>query len=147
MNFITIALLAFVVLEFLNVIILYFAPESDKGNGLGVFKAFEKSKEIPEVHRLVKYLVNWVAGTKLIFIALLLVIVFRADDTTQYISVFALVLSILSFFWRLFPLIKTMDKDKQIQPAGYSKTLGWMIVGMVLVFVLVLILTYLNITL
>jgi len=42
-------------------------------NSIGVFNAWEKSKADPEMHNFVKYLTNWVAGTKLIFIALLLV--------------------------------------------------------------------------
>lgn len=46
---------------------LYFTPGTHRGNGLGVFNAYEKSKSDSEVHSLVKYLINWVAGTKLIF--------------------------------------------------------------------------------
>lgn len=139
---ITIAILAFLVLETLNVIILYFTPTSKKGNGLGVFNAYEKSKEIPEVHALVKYLINWVAGTKLIFIALLIVIIIKADESTQMLSVTALILSILSFYWRLYPSIKKMDKEGQLNPKGYSKTLGIMIFGFVTVFVTVLLISY-----
>lgn len=58
MNLTAIAISAFIFLEVLNVIILYFAPQSKKGNGIGVFKAFEKSKEVPEGHALIRYLVN-----------------------------------------------------------------------------------------
>jgi len=61
-----------------------------------------------------KYLVNWVAGTKLIFISLLVVILIVADDRTLVFAGIALVISIASFFWRLFPLIRTMDQNGQI---------------------------------
>jgi len=63
-----------------------------------VFKAWEKSKADPEIHDLVKYLVNWVAGTKLIFISLLIVILIVADDRTVVFARIALVISITSFF-------------------------------------------------
>lgn len=138
MRILTLAIIAFIILELLNVIILYFSPTSTKGNGLGVFNAFEKSKETPEVHALVKYLINWIAGTKLIFIALLIVIVIFADDKTQNLSVIALILSIGSFFWRLYPSIIKMDKRGEITPKGYAKTLGLMIFSFIVVFIVVL---------
>ena len=126
-------------LELTNVAALYFSPGTKYSNGIGVFNAWEKSKLDPEVHRLVKYLVYWVAGTKLIFIALLIVILFTADVTTQWFASLAMVLSIASFFWKLFPLIRTMDQDDQISPKKYSKTLGVMIVVFMGMFVLALI--------
>jgi len=46
------------ILETLNVLMLYFAPDTRRGNGLGVFNAYEKSKADAEVHALVKYLIN-----------------------------------------------------------------------------------------
>ncbi len=134
MTLITWAIIAFVTLEFLNIIILYFAPTSRKGNGVGFFNAYEKSKEIPEVHALIKYLVNWVAGTKLIFIALLLIIILKGDEEIQLLTAFALIITILSFFWRLYPSIKKMDQKGNITPKGYSKTLGIMIFCFILVF-------------
>ena len=129
----------FLVLELTNVAALYFSPGTKYSNGIGVFNAWEKSKLDPEVHRLVRYLVYWVAGTKLIFIALLLVILFTADATTQWFASLVMVLSISSFFWKLFPLIRTMDKDDQISPKNYSKTLGVMIAVFMGMFVLALI--------
>jgi hypothetical protein len=59
---------AFIMLELTNVISLYLNPETKKGNSIGVFKAWEKSKDDPEIHHFIEYLVNWIAGTKLIFI-------------------------------------------------------------------------------
>jgi len=136
MDILSIAILLFVVLETSNIILLYFFPTSKKGNGLGIFNAYEKSKKDEEVHLLVKYLVNWVAGTKLIFIMLLIVILIFSNELTKIFSVIALVLSILSFYLRLYPIIKEMDKKNQITPKGYSKTLGIMISTFIFIFVI-----------
>lgn len=132
MDLLSIAILVFVVLESLNIAVLYCRPGARVGNGVGVFDAFEASKATPAVHELVRYLVNWVAGTKLIFVALLVVIVAKGDEATRSYAVVALIASILSFFWRLFPAIVRMDRAGQVTPRGYSKALGLMIAGFVL---------------
>ena len=134
MTFLEIVTIGFLMLEAANVIALYFAPTFPYANAVGVFKAWEKSKAEPDVHDFVKYLVNWVAGTKLIFILLLIVIVATGSEETRILSGVVMVVSIASFFWRLFPLIKKMDKDGQIQPEGYSKGLFWMITAMIALF-------------
>lgn len=134
MNIITIVIIGFLFLEATNVATLYFYPASKYANGVGVFKAWEKSKSDPEIHNFVKYLVNWVAGTKLIFILLLIVILNEADNQTLTLTGIALVISITSFFWRLFPLIRKMDREGQINPRNYSRILGWMILGFILIF-------------
>ncbi len=113
---------------------LYFFPGSKYANSVGIFKAWEKSKRDPDIHNFVKYLVNWVAGTKLIFIMLLIVILYVADDQTLLFATMALVISIASFFWRLFPLIRKMDREGQINPRNYSTVLGWMILTLIIVF-------------
>lgn len=143
MNILSVAIIVFLVLETLNVTMLYFMPGSQMGNGLGVFDAFEKSKKDPEIHALVKYLINWVAGTKLIFIALLLVIVITGDNSTKLFSVIALILSILSFYWRLYPAIRKLDKEGHISPSGYSRTLGIMIACFILIFCVALVISLL----
>ena len=84
MMVLSMAMIAFGVLEILNVLMLYFTPETKMGNGVGVFNAYEKSKADPEVHALVRYLINWVAGTKLIFIALLAVVVVVGKAARSY---------------------------------------------------------------
>ncbi|MCU0522354.1 MAG: hypothetical protein MUF84_16870 [Anaerolineae bacterium] len=127
MDILSIAVAVFVVMETLNICVLYGHPNSCVGNGVGVFKAYEASRSDPEVHALVNYLVNWVAGTKLIFVALLVVILATGSATTKLLAVVALIPSILSFFWRLFPAIRKMDRDGWITPKGYSRTLGAMI--------------------
>lgn len=134
MNLITAATIGFLILEAINVITLYFFPESKLANGVGIFKAWEKSKADPEIHNFIRYLVNWVAGTKLIFILLLIVILVSGNHQTLVFSSIALVISIASFFWRLFPLIRQMDRDGQIDPENYSIALGWMIAAFIIVF-------------
>jgi hypothetical protein len=132
MNLMMIVIAGFLVLETTNVVALYFFPDSKLANSIGVFNAWEKSKGDPEIHNFVKYMVNWVAGTKLIFILLLVVILFTADEQTLLLTGIALVLSIAVFFWRLFPLVRRMDRDDQLDPKNYSSVLGWMILGMII---------------
>ena len=128
-----IVIAGFLVLETTNVVALYFFPDSKFANSIGVFNAWEKSKDDPEIHNFVKYMVNWVAGTKLIFILLLVVILLTADEQTLLLTGIALVLSIAVFFWRLFPLVRKMDRDDQLDPKNYSAVLGWMILGMIII--------------
>jgi hypothetical protein len=131
---ISVVIIGFILLEATNVVALYFFPGTKYANSVGTFKAWEKSKQDPEMHDFVKYLVNWVAGTKLIFLLLLVVILFTADAQGLFYTGVALVISISSFFWRLFPLIRKMDQDDQIDPKNYSAILGLMISVFVMVF-------------
>ena len=147
MNLIKIVLIGFIFLESTNVVALYFFPDSKLANGIGVFKAWEKSKGNPEIHDLTKYLVNWVAGTKLIFILLLVIILFTADNRTLILAGGAMVLSISSFYWRLFPLIRKMDREGQIDPKNYSATLGWMIFVMILLFLVGILISLISLNL
>ncbi len=73
---------------------------------------------------------------KLIFLLLLTVIVIYADLEVQRMSLLALAVATGSFFWRLFPLIRNMDRNGQIEPRNYSKVLGIMIMSFIGVFVL-----------
>ncbi len=131
-----IVLLAFIALEFSNVVALYFFPGSKRANAVGVFSAWEKSKQLPEVHDLMRYLVFWVAGTKLIFLLLLGLIVVFADLNMQRLSLIALALATLTFFWRMFPLARKMDREGNIQPKNYSLILGGMIIALIVVFII-----------
>jgi hypothetical protein len=131
-----IVILGFMALEFSNVLFLYFAPGSKMANAVGVFSAWEDSKRYPEIHDMVKYLVNWVAGVKLIFILLLGIIVFYGNLSTQRLSLIALGVATLTFFWRLFPLIRKMDKQGKINPSNYSSLLAFMILGLVILFII-----------
>lgn len=133
----TVAIGLFGLLELMNVAVLYFVPGSRKANGVGVFAAWERSKADPELHRFVRYLVYWVAGTKLIFLALLAVILVMGSDQASVATAAVLALSISVFFWRMFPLARRMDAEGQMEPPGYSKVLGVMIRVMVVVFAVV----------
>jgi hypothetical protein len=135
MVFIKVVIFIFILLESSNVLAMYFAPGSRYANAVGVFTAWEKSKQYPEIHNFIRYLVYWVAGAKLIFLLLLAAIVIFADFNAQRMSLLALAIATLSFFWRLFPIIRKMDKDGQIEPKNYSSVLGIMIFAIVVVFV------------
>lgn len=139
MNILEIVISIFIFIEILNVMTLYYRPESSVGNGLGVFNAFHKSMKDEEVFPLVSYLVNWVAGAKLIFIMIGIVVVIFGNEMTQIFTVVALIISILSFYYRLFPIIKKLDKKNEITPVGYSKTLHYMIFTFIAAFTLVLV--------
>ena len=141
MNWISVVIIGFALLEASNVAALYFMPESKKANAMGVFKAWEQSKQDPAVHDLVRYLVNWVAGTKLMILVLLLVVLLTADAEGLFYTGIAMVIAISSFFWRLFPLARKMDREGQLDPAGYSSLLGLMIAGMLLIFLVAIVVT------
>jgi hypothetical protein len=134
MDVLSVVLVAFGALELLNVLTLYLAPGSRRGNALGFFRAYARSKQDPEVHALVRYLIDWVAGTKLIFIVLLIGIVLTGAPETKVFSAIALIFSILTFYSRLYPAIAQMDVAGQIEPRGYSRTLALMIASFVVVF-------------
>ena len=135
MPFAKIVILVFMLLELSNVFALYFAPGSKYANAVGVFTAWEKSKQYPEIHDFIKYLVYWVAGAKVIFLLLLAVIIIFADLDSQRMSLLALAIATVSFYWKLFPLIRKMDKAGQIKPKNYSIILGVMIFIFIAVFV------------
>lgn len=135
MDILSIAIILFIILETSNVIIMYFKPDSKMGNGVAVFDGWEESKKDKELHQFIKYLVYWVAGTKLIFIVLLIVVLITGTETTKLLSVIALILSIASYYWKLSPIIRWLDEKGKITPKGYSKTLDRMILGFIIVFI------------
>ncbi len=144
MDIISIVLIIFGVLELSNVLMLYLAPGTRRGNSVGMFNAYEKSKTDPEIFALVTYLVNWVAGTKLIFIVLLIGIIITGNASTKVFSIIALMFSIMTFFSRMYPGIRKMDEAGQITPKGYSRTLGVMITGFIVIFSAALVLYLVN---
>lgn len=133
MDILSVAILIFIIMESANVAILYFRPNSQLGNGVGVFNAFHKSQS-EEQKLFSSYLVNWVAGVKLIFIFLLAVILIIGTEQVRMWAVVAMILSIATYFWRLHPIIKKLDAMGCITPKGYSKALGWMISGFLIMF-------------
>lgn len=138
MNILSIAILIFIVMESANVAILCFWPGSRLGNGVAVFNAyFNPGSE--EQRLFTSYLVNWVAGVKLIFIFLLAVILAIGTEQIKLWAVVAMILSSATYFWRLHPTIKRLDTMGCITPKGYSKALGWMIAGFLIMFTLALV--------
>ncbi|MFX1607229.1 MAG: hypothetical protein ACFFDD_15190 [Promethearchaeota archaeon] len=144
MSLIVIVIAAFMLLEFSNVVVLYFRKDSSIANGVGVFNAWEKSKSDSEMHNFAKYLVNWVAGTKLIFLALLTVIILFGTPMMHFWALWALMLSIATFYWKLYPLVKKMDEESQLTPKGYSRTLGVMISVFLIIFLVVFVYTFIQ---
>lgn len=139
MDILSIAIIIFCIMELGNVLILYFKPDSKLGNGVAVFDFWFDSKEDKSLDLFAHYMAYWVAGVKLIFIFLLLVVLLTGTETTKLWAVIAMILSIATYFWKLHPIIKKLDKMNKISPKGYSKTLGMMISGFLLMFIISLI--------
>lgn len=124
---------------------LYSKPEAQYGNGVGIFKALEESKENKAVHALIRYLVFWVAGTKIIFVGLILVIILTGSWLTQLGTVAVLLLTTSTFFVKLYPIIKKMDMKKELTIQGYSKTLALMITSFLIMFIAALLIETLDV--
>ena len=125
----------FLVLETANVLALYLAPGSRRFNAVGVFAGWQASMGHPDLHAFVRYLVFWVAGTKVIVIALWLVILLVGEPRTQVVASIVMVPAIATFYWRLFPIVRRLDRRGQVEPTGYSRVLGAMIAGFIAAFV------------
>lgn len=134
MDILSIAILLFCIMEMANVLILYFNPESKLGNGVGAFDSFKDAKKDEAMDLFARYMVYWVAGVKLIFIFLLVVILLTGTEATKIWAVVAMIISILTYFWKLHPIMKKLDKMGKISPKGYSKTLDIMIISFLVVF-------------
>lgn len=137
MDVVKISLIIFIVLELLNIALLYFIPETKLGNGVGVFNSYEESRENENTHQFIKYLIYWVAGCKLIFLGLLIGVVIVGNDLIQIVTVGILIPTIASFYYKLYPIIKRMDECGAITPKGYSKTLSKMILSFLIMFSIV----------
>ena len=129
-------------MELGNVLILYFMPDSRLGNGVAVFDSWNYVKEDKTLNLFSHYMAYWVAGVKLIFIFLLVVVLLTGTETTRVWAVVAMILSIATYFWKLHPIIKKLDKMGKITPKGYSKTLGLMITVFLIMFSLSLIIYF-----
>jgi hypothetical protein len=128
-------MLVMVAIEAFSILELYFMQDRCMFNGAAMFSGWEISKEVPEVHEMVRYLVNWVAGMKMIVFGLLSVLALTAPAQTLLYSGVALVLAISSFFWRMFPLVRKFDTNGFIKPKGRARTLGAMVAGLELILV------------
>ncbi len=143
MNILSITIWVFVILESANVIILYFFPRFTFGNGVAVFNEYFNIQQNESSGLFVKYLVNWVAGSKLVFIALLLVVLFWGNDVIQMHSLAFMCVAISSYYFRLHPIIKKLDKNGEITPKGYSKILFIMITSFIVLFMVTIIMYHL----
>lgn len=130
MNAIQVTLLVFVTIETLSMLELYFLQDKPMFNGVGIFSGWEKSKSDPEVHRLVRYLANWLAGVKMIVVGLVLVLVFMVPENTMLLGTIALTIAIGSFYWRLCPMLRAADAAGQVTPRGHAKRLSMMVAGL-----------------
>ena len=137
------AIITFIVLEVMNILILYFIPKTKTGNGMGVFKHYETLTKDHETKLFISYLVNWVANAKVIFILLLLVILIFGDVKVKQYAVIAMVVSISMYYISLHPKIKKLDSLGFIEPKGYSKKLLTMIASIQTVFFIAFILYFL----
>jgi hypothetical protein len=124
---IQVTFLVIIVIEVLSVLELYFLQDRCIFNGVAMFKVCKIAQQDPELFGMIRYLVNWVAGVKLIVIGLLSVIVFTGEGNTLLYAAVALMISIASFFWRMYPMSRHFDEIGQIEPAGRSRTLGMMV--------------------
>ena len=80
MTLLYIVFVAFLILEIANVVVLYFTPDSSYVHGMGMFPVWEQAKEDSAVHNLMRYLTLWVAGSKLIMIVLILLVLVWGDE-------------------------------------------------------------------
>lgn len=139
MDILSISIIIFCIMELGNVLILYFMPDSKLGNGVAVFNSWNDAKNDKALDLFSHYMAYWVAGVKLIFIFLLIVVLFTGTEATKIWAVIAMILSIATYFWKLHPIIKKLDSMGKITPKGYSKTLGLMITGFLIMFSVALI--------
>lgn len=93
-------------MELGNVLILYFMPDSRLGNGVAVFDSWNDVKEDKALNLFSHYMAYWVAGVKLIFIFLLIVVLLTGTEITRVWAVVVMILSIATYFWCLHPIIK-----------------------------------------
>ncbi len=137
-NILNIVLAIFIVLELSNIIILYFKPDFKHGNSMNIFKVWNKEdKEDEKLFK--KYMANWVAGTKLIFIMLLIVILVLGTNEIKLWSLIVVIPSIATYYFKLYPLMKKMDDKDYLTQKGYSKTLTAMITSFIVMFIIAII--------
>lgn len=135
----SIAIFVFIALELANVVVMFFRPDFKYGNSMAVFKEWGRSRDSEGTSLFVRYLVNWVANCKLIFIILLAVIAILGSERVKAYGVGASIVSIGMYFVSLHPLIKRLDDMGEIVPKGYSRTLAVTIGGFMAMFTIALV--------
>lgn len=136
MNVLQIVISIFLLLECINITILYKYPRSKHCNGVGVFKSIHEIDQSNKDYDFIVYLIKWVANAKLIFIFLGITIVFYGTETLQLYATFAFILSILVFYVTLFPIIRKMDKNNRLVQHGYSTQLAFTIFAFILLLII-----------
>ena len=58
-----------------------------------------------------------------------MIILIFGDDTLKFYALIGMVLSVSMYYFKLHPIIKTLDRDGHITPKGYSHKLLIMIVA------------------
>ncbi len=134
MSILDIIIIIFIILELSNVIILYFYKDFNQGNGIAVFKQWHDNKKNENLNLFHTYLINWVAGTKLIFISLLILILILGDDLIKQWSLIILILTTATYYFKLHPIICKLDNENQLTNKNYSKTLFYMITSFIILF-------------
>lgn len=136
-----IVLIIFLLLEISNVIILIKAPEFKYGNSMINFKHWNQVKEDEDLYLFTKYLINWVACTKLIFIIIMISVLLFGDFRIKAISTVAMVFAMGFYYFYLHPLISQLDQKNKLTINGYSKTLSTTIAVMIVVLILSLVIS------
>ena len=67
---------------------------------------------------------------------LMVVILLTGNQQTLRLTSVAMALAIASFFWRLFPIIREMGREDEIDPRNYPAVLAAMIAAMIAVFLI-----------
>lgn len=103
-----------------------------QGNGVGIFTDFEELDQDHNYHQLIRYLTNWIANAKFIFVALGITIVIFGNEVVQLHAALALIFSTFMFYITLYPILLKLDEEGKIEPKGYSKTLAYTILSFIL---------------
>ncbi len=137
-------IIIFIVLELLNIGIIYFNIDFKYGNSIHIFKFTKKAKDNDGTKLFVNYMSNWVANSKFIFIVLLFIILFTGNEITKLITVIALIPSVAMYYLKLHNILVKLDNINELNPKGYSKTLFLIITGIILMFVGALIIYFIT---
>ncbi len=135
MNILDIAIIAFIVTECMNVLVLYFKPELKYGNGIGVFAAYFRARDDKELALFTRYLINWVANAKFIFVSLLSTILAYGSYNVKFFAVISLILTILMYYISLAPIIHKINKEGGLTTKNYNRILNIMITCILIILI------------
>ncbi len=133
------ALFVFVFLELGNVVTMYFKPDFPYANSIAVFRAWGRSQTDERQKLFVTYLVRWVANCKVIFMTLLVLVAVLGSPSLKFWTVVVTMVTIGLYYLALAPLMAKLEALDDIQPQGYSKTLGLTIGAFMALFAVALV--------